>query len=193
MMKKIFLLLITFLFCASSGFAHELPRWFTLPVSVYIPSSSYSAPVKSAFLSWQSASGHLIRFSFTSNAKMETRVNVDVMLVDAKPSGSPYRIQARYNSAYNSFNESGYFRRVGITIYTRDADGNKLPSSKVTSIALRAVGEAVGVRSFSYPENSKKKSVMATNYDFDLRSPSGDDIKALKQVYLPNYRLKNLK
>lgn len=193
MMKKIFLILVTILFCAGSAFAHELPRWFTLPVSVYVPTNAYSTPVKNAFNGWQSASGRLIRFSFTSNSKMENRTNVDVMFSDTKPSGSPYRIQARYNSHYNSFSETGYFRRVGITIYTRDADGNKLSSSKVYSIALRAVGEAVGVKSFSYPAKSKKKAVMASNYEYDLRTVTSDDIQALKRVYLPNYRLKTTK
>ena len=193
MMKKLFLLLTMFFVCAGSVLAHELPRWFTQPVSVYIPAqSSYGATVKNAFASWQGVSGHLVRFVYNSSKKMENLSNIDVMFSESYNKNAPYKIQARYNSHYNSFNETGYFRRVGITIFTLDKEGKKLTNSQVYSIALRAAGESIGVKAFPPDQKkSKKKSVMSWDYEYDLKTLSEKDIYALKKVYLPNYRLKD--
>ena len=189
MMKKLVLLLVMFLVCAGSAFAQSVPRWFTLPVSVYLPSNSYSSSVRNAFSTWQSSSGRLVYFVFKTNPKLETMSNIDVRFMPTYNSGSPYKIQARYNSNRISLEDNGFFLRVGITIYTKDKDGKNLSNSEVYSIALRAVGEAVGVKPISSAK--KKKSVMSTDYAYDAKSLSSDDIYALKKVYWPNYKLKS--
>lgn len=190
MMKKIFLLLMMMLVCAGSTFAQSIPRWFTLPVSVYLPSNTYSTSVKNAFSTWQSSSGRLVYFVFKTNPKLETLSNIDVMFMPTYNGGLPYKIQARYNSNYYSWEENGYFRRVGITIYTKNKEGKNLSNSEVYSIALRAVGEAVGVKQIA--PSKKRKSVMASDYKYDAKGLTSDDIYALKKVYWPNYKLKGL-
>ena len=178
------------LVCAGSTFAQSIPRWFTLPVSVYLPSNTYSTSVKNAFSTWQSSSGRLVYFVFKTNPKLETLSNIDVMFMPTYNGGVPYKIQARYNSNYYSLEENGYFRRVGITIYTKNKEGKNLSNSEVYSIALRAVGEAIGVKQIA--PSKKGKSVMASDYKYDAKGLTSDDIYALKKVYWPNYKLKGL-
>jgi len=180
--KKFLLLLVSLFVFAGSAFAYSTPRWFTLPVSVYLPKTEESVIVTSAFKSWQVNSKSAVRFMFRNSANLASLSNINVRYTDHLPGDKPYVV----NHIFRQFGRcrncqvDKFFYQTDIIIALKDSDGKKLTANQLKAVALQAVGRAVGVN-FVQDRNS----VMYEDSDFTKTTLTRYDINAVREVYLP--------
>ncbi len=183
--KKLLLFLISFLMFAGSVYAYSIPRWFNMPVSVYLPKQEESDTVTGAFKAWQSASKGTVRFLYRNSKNLAAISNINVGFVDSLPENKAYKINPRFSMSWdtNLYSNSRYYSRMGILIALKDSDGNPIPENKLYAIALRAVGEALGLD----PVKSEN-SVMFYSDEFKNTNITKDDIAEIMRVYKPVYK-----
>ncbi len=180
--KKFLLILVSLFVFAGSASAYSNPRWFTLPVSVYLPKSKQSDVVTDAFKEWQLNSKSAVRFMFRNSANLASLSNINVSFVDRLQGDKLYVVNPRFRQfgrCRTCANEN-FFYQTDVVIALRDANGKLLTDKQLKAVALQAAGLAVGVK---FVENSN--SVMYKETDFTKTSLSQDDIKAVRDVYLP--------
>ena len=179
--KRFLLILLSLFMFTGAAFAYGNPRWFKMPVSVYSPDND--AIVLNAFKSWQTASGGCVRFVFRSSANLQSRSNITVTYTDSLPDGAAYSVTRNYTIFGNTdyYVKNGYFYKTQITIAKNGGEENKpFSKSELRAIALRAVGEAIGVK----PLNSSN-SVMSAETDYSQTSLSANDVRAVNKLYRP--------
>ena len=179
MIKKILITLFLLFFSVTSAMAYSNPRWFSMPVSVYIPNAPQTATVMKAFREWQKDSGGTVRFLFRRSHNTERLSKISVVYVDTLSNGEPYVVEQKYTSIGKRHMDTsrGYFYKLRIIIARRSAKGKYFTTAQTEAIALRAVGEALGV-----PADGSK-GVMAETFDFSNRHLLKQDIDALNKVY----------
>ena len=190
-MKKLLVVLGLIIMCAGSAYAYSTPRWSSFPLNIYIQPNSNSAPVvQNAFKSWQANSGSLLRFIFRQGNVAANTSQISVYFTD-KPIDNKYYTIQRTN--YNQYAAKGFFVHLNITISTKEADGKNISSNKLKAIALRAVGDAMGIRCIP----SSGEDIMSCATKYDHTSVTENDKKALNSVYKYdkeiNFYNKNLK
>lgn len=174
-------LLILFLLCVFTGntFAYSTPRWFTMPVSVYIPKQKEAIPVTDAFKSWQTSTKSCVRFLVRNAEKLAPLCKINVIFVDNLPSGALYKVNPIYSQLGGCRNcGTRYYNNSDIIIALHDADGKKLTTEQLNAVALQAVGVAVGV-----DVNEDKNSIMYKDSDFSKNTLTREDIQAAFKVY----------
>ncbi len=184
MMKKLLVVIGLMIFCAGSAFAWSSPRWTAFPLNVYIEDSEYSGVVQQAFGDWQTGAKKVnpfIRFYIKEGERGFRKSQIDVRFSKgAQANGQLYSISS--NSLVDGFsmirNTSGFFYHVSISISTMDAEGKAIPRDKIHSIAMQAIGRALGVNCTGENDN-----VMSCNTDFSVNKLTEDDLFALKNVY----------
>lgn len=180
--KKFLLILASLFIFAGSASAYSNPRWFTLPVSVYMPKTEQSVIVTDAFKAWQVNSKSAVRFMFRNSANLAPLSNINVSFTEHLQGDRLYVVNPRFRQfgRCRSCANENFFYQTDIIIALRDADGNLLTDKQLKAVALQAAGRAVGV---NFVEN--KNSVMYQDTDFSNTSLTQEDIKAVRDVYLP--------
>lgn len=175
MMKKLFLVLCLIIMCAGNAFAYTTPRWSNFPLNVYIEKNGKAPVVQNAFKSWQSESGSLVKFIYRQGNVAANTSQISVYFTDKAIDNKYYVIQ---RTNHNQYAAAGFFVHLNITISTKDDNGKNLSENKLNAIALKAVGEALGVRCIP-----KANSVMNCGSEYTAKELTKDDIKALNSVY----------
>ncbi len=181
MMKKLLLVLGILMFSAGSVFAYSMPRWSALPLSVYLPAGTpESLIVKSAFEEWKANSKNIARFIYRQSSVAQKTSNVNVIFYDKLPNGDPYQLQKTYVSTwtYTPGKPTGYFFHIDMMIALNDNDGKPYSRSELKAIALRAVGETLGVKC-----GAVQDGVMACKESFEDDAVTDEDAQALYRVY----------
>ena len=177
-MGKRFLLTILSLFVfACSTFGYSNPRWFSMPIKVYMPKVSGSTSVSNAFTSWQTESAGTVRFSFRSSKNMASLSDISIMFVEK--ADKPYSVNKR-TTVFNNNKEkirNEYFYKLDIVISKSNVSGKAYSQSELYAISLRAVGEALGIQA------DGDKGVMATDFNITRKKLTSEDIKSLNRVY----------
>ncbi len=180
--KRFLITLLSLFLFAGSAFAYGNPRWFNMPVSVYIQKSNNTASVTNAFKAWQGASGGTLRFIYRNSKNLESLSNITVSFVDLLPNEDLYKVTPEYSTfgkAHYS-TENGFYYKNHIVIARRSSNGKLLSSSQIYALALRAVGEAVGIK----PIDTNTSSVMSkTTNILNNRTITKSDINALYGIY----------
>lgn len=181
--KRFLLVLISLMMFASSAFAYSNPRWFTLPVSVYIPKGEESEVVTQAFKAWQLNSKSAVRFLFRYSASLAPLSNINVIFVSYLDGDRPYRVDHRFSQfgcCNRNFQTKKFYYNTDVILPLNDSAGNKLTKEQLKAIALQAAGVSVGVGL-----SDDKDSVMYVRSDFTKTTLSPSDIKAVNNVYRP--------
>lgn len=179
--KRFLLILLSLFVFAGASFAYGTPRWFKMPVSVYV--SSNDLVLLNAFKSWQNASGGVVRFLFHTSKNTEALSNISVSFVDELPEGIPYRVDRKTTIFGNTdyYSKNGYFYKAQIYIARRGGEDKKdFSASEIRAISLRAVGEVLGVN-----PSKDITGVMSPEIDYEKTSVTGSDVKALNSLYRP--------
>lgn len=177
-MGKRFLLTILSLFIFTcSAFGYSNPRWFSMPITVYVPKVSGSTSVSNAFTSWQTESAGTVRFAFRSSKNMASRSDISITFVEK--ASNPYVVNKQTTVFNNNKEEirNAYFYKLNIVISKSNPSGKAYSQSELYAISLRAVGEALGVRT------SGDKGVMASKFNITNKKLTSEDIKSLNRVY----------
>ena len=107
-MGKRFLLTVLSLFIfAGATLGYSNPRWFSLPISVYIPKTTGSTTISNAFVSWQTESAGIVRFAFKNNKNSASLADITVTFTDR--ASTPYTIEKKstiFNNRKNKRNKS---------------------------------------------------------------------------------------
>ena len=175
--KRFLLTIISLLIFAGTSFGYSNPRWFRQPISVYVPKVTGNTTVSNAFLSWQTESAGIVRFTFKSNQRAASLADITVTFTNK--ASKPYVIEKK-STVFNANKEdlkNEYFYKLNIIISKADAKGKVYSSSELYAIALRAVGEALGVNAVG------DKGVMSNSFNTANKKLTSDDIKLLKKVY----------
>lgn len=183
MMKKLLLVLGLLLFTAGSVFAYSTPRWMAFPVTVYMPQGTLQADaVKNAFLNWQSNSHSIARFIFKTSNVARKNSNINVEFVKNCEKGEPYEIREVFTMVpYMVKGEAGgFYHHIDLKIATLNADGKQYTKQELYAIALQAVGKSLGI---SCQEGKDYKGVMLCDGNYNAKSVTNDDYKALFKVY----------
>lgn len=179
--KRFLLILLSLFVFAGSAFAYGTPRWFKMPVSVYVAGNNPT--IVNAFKSWQTASGGAVRFVFRESKNLESRCNITVAYTDSLPEGVPYHVEQLHTIFGNTdyYIQKGYFYKTKIILAKKGGE-KYTPYSKTAmrANALRAVGEAIGIQPLNV-----NNAVMGANFNSDKTSITAADIKALKLLYKP--------
>lgn len=179
--KRFLLILLSLFVFTGSAFAYSTPRWFKMPISVYIVGDNPTA--LNAFKSWQVASGGSVRFIFKESKNFESRCNITVSMVDSLPDGEPYHIDRSQTIFGNTdyFVQNGYFYKANISL-ARNGGAKNTPYTKANlrANALRAVGEVIGISPIA-----SRNAVMSIDANPVRTSITADDIKALNLIYKP--------
>lgn len=184
MRKKFLLLLVSLLMFTSSAFAYSNPRWFTMPVSVYLPKQAESVIVTNAFKSWQTGS-KCVRFLYKNSANMAAISNINVIFKEQLPKGQLYQVNHRFPQYGNCRTcvRDRFFYHTDIIIALKDEKGKPLTQKQLNATAMQAVGVAIGV-----PLNQNEKSIMYKDSEFKSSSLTKDDINAVLRVYKPTHK-----
>ena len=168
---------------AGSAFAYSNPRWFSLPISVYIPKQEEAAIVTQAFKEWQLNSKSAVRFLFRYSANLASISNINVVFVDNVSGDRPYRVNhsfSQFGTYSRGCKNTNYFYNTDVILPLQKEDGEKLSKEQLKAIALQAVGVAVGVNL-----SEDANSVMYKESDFPKTTLSPMDIQAVNGVYRP--------
>lgn len=186
-MGKNFLLTLLSLFVfASSAFAYSSPRWFTMPVTVFLPKDAKeSVIVMNAFKKWQADSKGTVRFLYRNTKNLEKLSNIKIEFSNSIGEKAPYETYNRYTTfGHNSLYENtGNFYRTKLIIHTLGNDGKKYTDKELYAITMRAIGEVLGLEAID-----SEKSIMTKNGGFSNSTISADDIEELKRVYKPSHK-----
>lgn len=169
------------MFSAGSVFAYSMPRWSALPLSVYLPAEApESLIVKSAFDEWKAKSKTIARFIYRKSTVAQKTSNVNVIFYEKLPNGEPYQLRKSYVSTwtYTPGEPKGYFYHIDIMIALNDKDGKPFSRSELKAVALRAVGETLGIKC-----GAVQDGVMACRENFEDDSVTQEDYMALYRVY----------
>ena len=158
--KRFLLTLLSLFVFAGTCFAYSNPRWFTMPVTVYLPKQAESTYVTNAFKTWQLESKSTVRFLYRK------AYNVSFTL-------------PQFGSARYTMNNK-YFYNADIVIALKGKDGKVLTPKQLNAVALQAVGYAVGIKL-----NSDKDTVMYKESDFSKNALTPADLQAVHDVYKP--------
>ena len=181
--KRFLLVLISLVMFAGSAFAYSNPRWFSLPISVYIPKQKEAAIVTQAFKEWQLNSKSAVRFLFRYSANLASISNINVVFVDNVSGDRPYRVNhsfSQFGTYSRGCKNTNYFYNTDVILPLQKEDGEKLSKEQLKAIALQAVGVAVGVNL-----SEDANSVMYKESDFTKTTLSPMDIQAVNEVYRP--------
>lgn len=179
--KRFLLILLSLFVFAGSAFAYSTPRWFKMPVSVYIAGNN--PVVVNAFKSWQAASGGAVRFVFRDSKNLESRCNIVVSTVESLPDGEPYLIDRQQTIFGNTdyYVKKGYFYKANIVLARNGGEKNTTyTKTNLRANALRAVGEVIGIKPFN-----SRTAVMSVEANPNRTSITAEDVKALKFIYKP--------
>ena len=157
---------------SATAFAYSNPRWFNMPISVYVPKTTQGATASNAFKAWQSASSGVTRFQYRSSTNMANLCDIIVEFSDSWPSDDkPYKITQLYTMFDRdsiTSNRGFYYKQV-LTVALKDKAGSQYTDKELYSIVLNAVGESLGIP--------------AGNFDMAKQSVTDEDVEALKKVY----------
>ncbi len=187
MMKKLLLVVGLLFICAGNAMALSTPRWSFFPVNVYIQQDGKNASnaqiVQNAFKTWQSNSNYILKFLYKNSSGFAKNAQIRVTFADDAPGEGYYYIKdMTMSKSFRNQYVRGFYMYVDIVIQTKEADGSKIPQRKLQSIAMQAVGRAVGVRCIA-----DENSVMNCNSKFNNTKLTAKDIEALRQVYKYKY------
>jgi len=186
MSKKFLLILISLFMFAGTAFAYSSPRWFTMPVSVYIPKQPEGIIVKNAFWAWQVGTKSCVRFLFKTSPNLAAISSVNVIFTDSLPNNKSYVVEHRFSQFGGSRSSANNFYNYSdVLIATKDASGASIPAGKLSAIAMQAVGRLIGL-----PFSSDENSIMYENSDFSDTSLTSDAIESVYRIYKPNYKSK---
>ncbi len=179
--KRFLITLLSLFLLAGSAFAYDNPRWFTMPISVYIEKNNDTETVAKAFKAWQSSSGGALRFLYRSSKNFENISNITVTFVDMLPDGSLYKVTPIYSVVSRAHRNTGkgFFYKNQVVIARKTINGKALTSTQIYAIALRAAGEAVGVK----PVDNSAAIMSNTSNGLGSRTVTKSDISALNKTY----------
>lgn len=169
---------------AGSAFAYGYPRWFTMPISVYIPKQEEGVVVAGAFKSWQTGTKSCVRFLLRNSKNLASISNINVVFVDAPINDKLYFVRHRF-SQFGGCRSCGnrFYNNSDIIISLKDKDGKDLSTSQLRAVAIQAVGRAVGLNL-----NEDKNSVMYEETDFSNSSITPDAVQSVYNLYKPSRR-----
>lgn len=180
--KRFLLILISLFVFAGSAFAYGYPRWFTMPVTVYIPKQEEAVVVTNAFKNWQKGTKSCVRFLFRYSKNLASISNVNVIFVE-NLGNKPYVVthrMAQLGGCRGCGNR--FYNNADIYIATKDDSGNPLSHEKLEAVAMQAVGRVIGL---NLTQNSS--SVMYANSDFSETSVTPDAFQAVLNLYKPSH------
>lgn len=180
--KRFLLTLLSLFVFAGTCFAYSNPRWFTMPISVYLPKQAESTYVTNAFKTWQLESKSTVRFLYRNAPHLANLSNITVAYTDYLPDNKAYNVSftlPQFGSARYTMNNK-YFYNADIVIALKGKDGKVLTPKQLNAVALQAVGYAVGIKL-----NSDKDTVMYKESDFSKNALAPADLQAVHDVYKP--------
>lgn len=182
--KNLLLLLISLFMFAGSAFAYSNPRWFSMPVSVYLPKQAESVQVTNAFKSWQTNS-KCVRFLYKNSANMAPISNINVIFRDNLPNERLYQVNHRFPQfgACRTCVRDRFFYHTDIIIALKDAKGKPYSATQLQATAMQAVGVAIGV-----PLSDDEKSIMYKDSEFKSSTLTKEDINSVLRVYKPYHK-----
>lgn len=182
--KRILLILVSLFLFTGSAFAYGYPRWFSMPLTVYMPKTENTVAVQSAFKAWQTGTKSTVRFIFRTSKNLANISNINVIFVDRLSDNKAYIVRNRF-AQFGGCRTCGnrYFNNSDVMIATKDVDGNELPPDKIKAVTMQAVGQIVGV-----PLSEDENSIMFKDSDFTKSSVTQDAVKSVWRLYKPSYR-----
>lgn len=167
------------------------PKTFPLKVFFDIQDTAavpeyYNTEVMRAFGQWQSSSGFL-SFKF-----IDTPNKADIVVKFAPlPKNTCTEDGCKYVVAFTipTINKH-ILKKMTITLYDRDANGNYISDKELYNTALHEIGHALGIMGHSYStddlmfmtDESVKNSIL-TRYRSDFQYISAQDINTLRLLY----------
>ena len=182
--KRFLLILVSLFVFTGSAFAYGYPRWFSMPLTVYMPKDENMVAVQSAFKAWQTGTKSTVRFIFRTSKNLANISNINVIYVDRLPDDNSYVVKNRF-AQFGGCRTCGnrYFNNSDVIIATKDLDGNELRPDKIKAVTMQAVGQVVGV-----PLSDDENSIMFKESDFTKSSVTQDAVKSVWRLYKPSYR-----
>lgn len=175
-MKRLWLVIITFLMSCGICFAYQLPRWSYFPLNVYIEPHPKKAIVERAFSTWQQST-KLAKFRFVTSEKYYP--NIVVKFAANNPNTRGTQFENAVGMAY-SYTPLGYYAKATITMYLTYPDSKTpLSDTQLYSIAVHEIGHAMGISHSPY-ENDIMYPV-----EHGQTSLSANDIARFKAIYTP--------
>jgi len=172
MIRKILITLCLVFTFAGSAFAYGNPRWFNIPVSVYIPKVKENSVTIKAFNEWQMASGGYVRFIYRNASNFANLTDISINFTPTLNNSEGYIVKI----LYPPFGEtSGIFYKARVTVATSDSEGNPLKEDALKRRIILAAGRAIGVYNANLTTSGKI---------------SQESINTLHWLYKPGYSVK---
>ncbi len=181
--KRFLLTLISLFVFAGSAFAYGYPRWFTMPITVYMPKQEESVIVTNAFKNWQKGTKSSVRFMFRYSKNLASISNINVIYVNHVLGDKPYKVShsmAQLGGCRGCGNR--FYNNADIYISTVGEDGVAYTPEKLEAIAMQAIGRVIGLRL-----NNNASSVMYLNSTFTETSVTQDAYDAVIDLYKPSH------
>ena len=177
--KRFLLTLISIFIFASAALAYENPRWMHMPITVYIPKDT-NAVAQNAFKTWQSVSSGTVRFIYKDSANLGKLCNIRVEVIDTPLGDNGYSVEqtAMMFDKTGYYQKNGFFYKTTIKISTKDANNKNISNSKMQAIALKAVGEAIGIKPVK-----DDTVLMSLSDDLKVKKITSKDLDALNKIY----------
>lgn len=106
--------------------------------------------------------------------------NISVKVIDVPLGDKGYKVEKRFGlfeiSKYYQKNQ--FFYKTEITISLRDKDNKRYSNSQVQTLALKAAGEAVGIKPID-----DENVLVTTSDDLKVRNITEKDLEALNKLY----------
>ena len=169
-MKKILILLFTILILPSSCLAVTPPRWYTMPVNVYIPEHPKAQLMKKAFMDLQNSTGY-IKFRFL-DAQGERRAHIVVYFVKR------CSMEGAVGVTYQPQKKHAFLRNT-IQIGLINPNTNKIYSNdELYVIMIHEAGHAIGMNHTPNPSD-----IMYPVLNNKQRSLTKNDINQIIMLY----------